>query len=105
MRKELLEQSASILMYKGPDKKDIIFQAVMDNNEIDINDEELFTTISVKSTTAYDINLVDIYIYNKEDKLIKQILKINNEEKVIFDKYNEVLNIVDSIKLIDNLAC
>lgn len=96
---------AKLLMYKGPSPKDIIMMAIRNNYDVNIESKGDSTVVSVESTAAYDVKLKDIYVYNIENELIKQLLIINDKEKVIFDKYMEATLMIDEIQRVKRIAC
>ncbi|UWS61895.1 hypothetical protein N2384_00870 [Bacillus paralicheniformis] len=48
----------------------------------------------IDSVVAYNLKVTDVFSYNEEGQLIKQVLIMNGKEQTIFDKYREASNIL-----------
>jgi GTP cyclohydrolase FolE2 len=95
---ERIQKVAKLLMYDGPSVKELIKSAVNDGKEFEQHNNKGFITLTIKSSVSYSLKLTDIYTYNQEGQLIKQVLKLNDKEKVIFDKFQEAKDILNSIE-------
>lgn len=95
----IIDSIAKTLMYKGPTPKEIIFEAISNNYDVNVESIDFQTHVTIKSTTAYDVSIIDTYIYDQDSNLIKQLININGKNKIIFDKYGMALNLIDSMKL------
>ncbi|EOO66388.1 hypothetical protein IKE_03105 [Bacillus cereus VD196] len=102
--KKIIEQAAKLIMYKGPSIHELIAEAVMENKVVKVETKESLTILTINFITAYDTNVTDIYMFNKEKELIKQELRVNKKVKVIFDKYREVENLLRKIPNQDVMA-
>ncbi|WP_419882814.1 hypothetical protein ACN6MY_03835 [Peribacillus sp. B-H-3] len=92
-----IDQVAKLLMYKGPKISDLISIALNEGKQFSINKDDYSYCLTTEFKTAYDITVVDNYIFNLKDELIKQTLNINNKEKVVFDKYTEAKQLLKNI--------
>lgn len=90
-----MEDIANLAMYSGPQLNELIKEAQRSENEFKL--EHICNgglKLSVKSQEAYNVKIIDCYIYDSEEKLIKHSIDINGKNKVIFDKYNELRKII-----------
>ncbi|MEH7458506.1 hypothetical protein V7183_15155 [Bacillus sp. JJ1127] len=92
--KRIIERVAKLIMYKGPTIHELIADAVMEDKEVEIVTRENLTILKIKFVTAFDTSVTDIYTFNNDKELIKQEIKINKKMKVVFDKYNEIDNLL-----------
>ena len=99
-----INEIASILMYKGTTIKEILQEASLNGYKYKIEDRDKNTIVTIKSYAPYKLNIVDMYIYDNEENLIKQTLFINGKEKIIFDKYQEALSLINNINQASNIA-
>lgn len=99
-----LTKVAKILMYNGPSAKEVIADAIKNNYEVDVVENESYLEVIVKSIIVYDVSITDVYTYNADNQLVKHLLKINGTEKVIFDKFNEALSMISDIKKLRAIA-
>lgn len=97
----IIDSVAKVLLYKGPSLHEIINEATINNYEYDIVRDRLTTRIIIKSTLVYSTNVIDEYTYDNDGNLIKHNVRINNKERVVFDKYEdtkELIRCLDKIK-------
>ncbi len=99
-----IDSIAKVLLYKGPTPKEIITEAISNNYKFDIINSSLTTKIIVKSIVVYNVKIIDEYTYDNEENLVKHIIRINNKESVIFDKYEEAKFMLHSINEIEQIA-
>ncbi|MBO0573421.1 hypothetical protein FDC49_18075 [Clostridium sporogenes] len=99
-----IDSIAKTLLYNGPTPQEIILDAINNGHNINIIDDNSFTNIVVKSIIAYDIEVIDKYLYDNEEKLIKHIIKVNSKEKIIFDKYVEASTMINKLKNFEKIA-
>ncbi|MBP1083520.1 hypothetical protein ACFFJQ_07025 [Bacillus capparidis] len=93
--KSILERAADLLMYNGPTLREITNKAFESGNDYRIDKVNGFDILQVTTVLPYGIKAIDKYFFNNENQLVKQILLINNKEKLIFDKFAEVQNLLD----------
>ncbi len=94
---EKIREVAKILLSRGVDIKEMVLEAVSKGNEYDILKSGDLTTLEIHSTLPYNLKVIDIYVYNKEGHLIKQIISLDGKEKVIFDKFEEAERLLREI--------
>ena len=92
-----LEHIADLLMYSGPSMSEIIKEATEENLRFEISQTSKLNIIKVTSYIPYEIKVIDSYVFNKDDQLIKHTVKINNKEKVVFDKYGEAAFLLNNL--------
>lgn len=100
-----IKDVAALLMYKGPDINEIIQEAVSAGAHYET--EALAAgavKLTVSSTTAYDLVIVDTYYYNSDNELTRQTLFVNGKEKVVFDKYQEAKDILVNMEKTKKIA-
>ncbi|ERM20364.1 hypothetical protein [Brevibacillus laterosporus] len=84
-----------LLMYKGPEIKTLIQEAIKNGNDYQIKQTPSGgILLEIKTTTAYDLQIIDVYHYNADEELIYQSVVLNGNEKEIFNKYVEANNII-----------
>lgn len=89
---------AELLMYSGPTLEEIIMDAGQRGLSFDVKKTSNgINILTVTDELPYNLKVKDIYYYDQEQKMIKHLLKINDNIKVIFDKYKEVDNILLNI--------
>lgn len=87
-----LDEIVDLVMYKGPTISELIGKSTDPNNIIITNKmRDGNTEIIIESSIVYNVKIVDKYIYDLDEKLLKQSIVINGKEKVVFDKYEEIL--------------
>ena len=87
-----VDELASLIMYNGPKFQDVLNDAMKNKNIINTNKlKDGNIELIIESSIVYKIKIVDKYIYDLDGKLIKQSILINKKERIIFDKYKEVL--------------
>ena len=96
--KQTIDEVAKILMYTGPSMSELISSSVKENKEIDITKQDGSTYLSISFETAYSTKVNDIYVYNCDNELIKQEIEINNKVTVIFDKFKEASELLQTHK-------
>lgn len=89
-RVRMVKKITELIMYEGPSFEEIVEEAKKQKLNIELKYENETKKLIVESILPYDIVVKDIYVYDSENKLIKQILIINNKEKIVFDKYKEI---------------
>lgn len=94
----IIDSISKILMYKGPTPKEIISEAISNNYDVNVESVDSQTHIVIKSTTSYDVSIIDTYIYDEDSNLIKQLININGKKKTVFDKYGMSLDLINSIR-------
>lgn len=99
-----IDKVAQLLMYKGPKISDLIAKAVTEEKQFSFDNNNGQTVLTVNSNLAYNTNVQDIYYYNAEDELIKQVLVINNKQNIVFDKYKDARELIGSIKTTETRA-
>jgi arsenate reductase-like glutaredoxin family protein len=91
-----IDELANLIMYSGQSIHEVINEAVKSKNSIGTNKfNDGSTELIVESIITYNVKVVDRYIYDLDGKLIKQYISINGKEKLIFDKYKEILSKVE----------
>ncbi|MBZ9624726.1 hypothetical protein G9F71_017895 [Clostridium sp. FP2] len=99
-----INEIASLIMYKGITINCILQDARLNGDNYEINNSDNNTIVTIKSYAPYNLNIIDTYIYDNEENLIKQILYINGKEKTVFDKYQGVLDLINNINASKNIA-
>lgn len=87
-----INELASLIMYNGPEIQEVISNAIKNKSNIrtnKLNDGNI--ELMIESSIVYDVKIVDKYIYDLDEKLIKQSISINGKERIVFDKYKEIL--------------
>lgn len=74
------------VIYKGTPPNEVIFRAMNNKHDVNIKHIDSYTHITVESIGAYDVKIIDTYIYDENKSLMKQLIKINGKDKVIFDR-------------------
>lgn len=74
------------IIYKGTPPNEVIFRAIDNKHDVSIRHIGANTHITVESIGAYDVKIIDTYIYDENKSLMKQLIKINGKDKVIFDR-------------------
>lgn len=92
-----IEKVAKLLMYSGPSAIELIEKAVESNNEFTIATSDKLTILTIHSVMAYALKVTDVFTYNEQGHLIKQMLIMNGKEKIIFDKFKEASDILGNI--------
>ncbi|HCJ56064.1 MAG TPA: hypothetical protein DHV55_00750 [Clostridiaceae bacterium] len=95
---EKIKDVVSLLLYRGPDISDLILEAINEEKEYTIEIKDGLTILKIYSALVYDLKIADIFIYNDERQLIKQVLLIGDKEKIIFDKFQEAAYLIDNFK-------
>lgn len=93
-----LEEVVDILMYYGPSKEEIIQSAKSTGSKWSegcYNGQLQY--INVIEYLPFNTTVIDNYIFNSENQLIKHILIINGKETVIFDKFVEASELLKSL--------
>lgn len=93
-----IHQVAKLLMYDGPTAKELIQKAVEKNEEFTITNTGNITVLTIETTVAYGLKLTDVYSFNLEGQLIKQIIIMNGKEQTVFDKYREATQILTKLQ-------
>lgn len=97
--KKILEEVADILMYYGPSKEEIIQTAISKGLYWSKKEYQgQLQCIKVIEHLPFSTVAIDSYTFNSENQLIKHVFKINEKETVIFDKFAEARDLLDSIK-------
>lgn len=94
----LISKVAALLMYQGPNISEVISKAIKEEQEYEIITENQCMKLCVTSILPYNINTQDIYYYNIDGDLIKQILITNGKEKLVFDKYKEAEQMLNKLE-------
>lgn len=92
-----IREVAELLIYKGPSIEELIDAARQVGHEVDLKMECGMAKLIIQSKAAYDLRIQDIYIFDSDGHLIKQLLKMNDKVKTIFDKYKEANQILEKI--------
>lgn len=99
-----MNRVASILMYEGPTISDLLANTNMVGKKLDITKHKDGIILNISYKTAYQTEIEDQYFFNEEQHLIKQILKINNKEHEIFNKFKEATKLLHSYENDNNLV-
>lgn len=102
--KKIIEQIAKLLLYTGPSIKDIVEQAQNEDTVFKIKCGSKGTCVKVIEELPYDLTTEDIYYYDIDERLIKQILVMDGKSKVVFDKYKEINELVARLNQLDKVA-
>lgn len=94
----IIENVADLLMYSGPNIKEIINNALENGKDFKIEQNNGINILIIKAQLPYGIEVTDKYFYNEENQLIKQILYVKNKEKIIFDKYCEATKLLSKLE-------
>ena len=92
-----IHQVSKLLMYDGPSAAELVQNAVENGDEFKITNDGDLTILTIDSVVAYNLKVTDVFNYNEEGQLIKQVLIMNGKERVIFDKYTEASNILEKL--------
>ncbi|MGO4787429.1 hypothetical protein AB4124_08355 [Paenibacillus sp. 2KB_20] len=92
-----IHQVSKLLMYDGPSAAELVQNAVENGDEFKITNNGDLTILTINSVVAYNLRVTDVFSYNKEGQLIKQVLIMNSKEQVVFDKYKEASNILKKL--------
>jgi hypothetical protein len=93
-----IHQVAKLLMYDGPTATELIQKAVEKNEEFTIVNNGDMTILTIETTVAYGLKVRDVYSFNLEGQLIKQIIIMNGKEQTVFDKYREATQILTKMQ-------
>lgn len=85
-----LEKIADLLTYKGPSKEELISKAKKENSLFKVYKQNGLTILEVTSKLLFDKKIIDCYSYNINGELIKQVAIIEEKSKVVFDKFEEI---------------
>lgn len=84
----------NLLSYCGPDINDLISQAIYEEKEYVIEYKNDLTILRTHSILPYDLRITDVFTFNAERQLIKQVLVLGDKENVIFDKFIEANSLI-----------
>ncbi len=96
-----IKEVAELLMYKGPSIGEVLENAVSSNYVFSVEKAYETTIVTINSELAYSTKIKDIYVYSRSGDLIKQSIIIDEDEKTVFDKYSEALQMISNIKNIN----
>ncbi|MFC3883737.1 hypothetical protein ACFOU2_09590 [Bacillus songklensis] len=102
--RDTLERVADLLMYSGPSISDVIKNAILDGHDFETLQLGKQTVVQVTSEIPYDIKVLDSYFFNNCGQLIKHIVKVNNKEKIVFDKYSEATALLTTLECPNSLV-
>lgn len=92
MMNKNIDELANLIMYSGQSIQEVINEAVKSNNSVCINKlSDGSKELTVESIITYNVKIIDRYIYDLDGKLTKQYISINGKERMVFDKYQELL--------------
>lgn len=95
MKREL-EKIVTLLTYAGPSKEEIISKAKIENSTFRVYKQNDLTILEVTSKLSFDKKIIDSYFYNINNELIKQVAEIGTKSKVVFDKFEEIQQLLNS---------
>lgn len=93
-----IHQVAKLLMYDGPTATELVQKAVEKGEEFTITSSGEITTLTIKSVVAYGLQVTDVYSYNLDGQLIKQVIIMNGKERTVFDKYKEASQLLKKLQ-------
>lgn len=96
--KEEIQQVANLLMYNGPRATELIQKAVEKGDKFSVTNHSEITIVTIESVVAYGLKVIDVYDYNIEGQLIKQVIIMNGKEQIVFDKYSEATQILTRLQ-------
>jgi hypothetical protein len=96
--KEEIQQVANLLMYDGPRATELVRNAVENGHKFTITNRGEITIVTIESVVAYNLKVIDVYDYNMEGQLIKQVIIMNGKEQIVFDKYSEATQILTRLQ-------
>lgn len=100
-----IREVAELLSYKGPTLQELINEARHNGNEFEVCMlENGFVDLFIRSNEPYGIIVQDIFRYDADGNLIKQLLKINGQVKTVFDKFEEANILLEKIEFA-TVAC
>jgi len=103
MKSNLMEVE-ELLTYFGPSLDEIINNAKKCGDSYSISKYNDVTEVVVNSNIPYGHVATDIYYYNIEKQLIKQVVEVNGRQKTVFDKYEEALSIIKKLDETHSIA-
>lgn len=92
-----LEKIADLLMYVGPNIELKIREATLSGNNTKIYNDNGLKRLVIESQLPYKLKVIDTYIYNEDDELIKHTIQVNKKEKVVFNKFSEVNDLLNTL--------
>lgn len=95
--KRKLEKIVTLLTYAGPSKEEIISKAKLENSTFRVYKQNDLTILEVTSKLPFDKKIIDCYSYNINDELVKQVATIGEKSKIIFDKFEEIQQLLNTI--------
>lgn len=95
MKREL-EKIVTLLTYAGPSKEETISKAKIENSTFRVYKQNDLTILEVTSKLPFDKKIIDSYFYNINNELIKQVAEIGTKSKVVFDKFEEIQQLLNS---------
>lgn len=90
MNNQIINEISELILYKGPSMDKIIKDAQNNKLNYDVHSSDNVITVSVESSIEGLLSITDIYVFNKQMELIKRIAKTSRNEKVLFDRFNEI---------------
>ncbi|KQS19246.1 hypothetical protein ASF99_04995 [Exiguobacterium sp. Leaf187] len=97
MNNQIIDAISELILYKGPSMNKIIEDAQFNKLNYNIHSSEDLITVSVNSSIEGLLSITDIYVFNKHLELIKRIAKTPRNEKVLFDRLNEINNLINQL--------
>lgn len=95
-----VNEIVKLLSYCGTDINELISQAIYEEKEYAIEYKIDLTILKIYSILPYDLRITDIFTFNAERQLIKQVLILGDKENLIFDKFAEAKSLINDLKKI-----
>lgn len=92
-----LEKIADLLMYIGPNIELKIREATLSGNVAKVYNENGLKRLVIESQLPYTLKVIDTYTYNEDDELIKHTIQVNKKEKVLFNKFSEINELLNTV--------
>lgn len=92
-----IKEIAELLLYYGPDIEQLKDKAISEGKDYSVVNADGLKTLKIDSVLPYNLNVTDIYVYNSEKQLIKQVLVIGDKKEIVFDKYKEAEKLIQDL--------
>lgn len=97
MNNQIINEISELILYEGPSMDNIIEDAQNNKWNYNVHSSDNVITVTVESSIEGLLSITDIYVFNKHMELIKRIVKTPRNEKVLFDRFNEINILIDQL--------